>query len=126
MFLLLNRKFMWFMVIWFAFLQTISPFIHGHIGADSPSQGYGLHMHVLEVQHDGVHVLKNAHSVHTIGVDEALVKSADLLPAPFFIVLFVLCLFVSVTQTFNFNYIFPTRLSLYLRPQSKPRAPPNL
>jgi len=128
MFLALNKKIMWCVVLWFAVLQAISPFIHGHIETDSPSQGHGLHMHVLQIQqvHDGIHVLKKAVSVHTVGIDDALVKGMDLLPSPLFSVLFILFLFACATGIFNSTFIFPSRLPLYLRPQSNPRAPPVL
>lgn len=132
MFLALNKKTLWLVVIWFAVLQAVSPFIHGHLEADSPAQGHGLHIHMQEftqanvLSHDKMHMLQsvNAH-MHTVGVDNALVKSPNLLPAPLFAVIFVLFLFAVATKFISTNII--ARLPhpfLYLRPQSKPRAPP--
>lgn len=129
MLLALNKKFLWFIVIWFAALQAVSPFIHGHMEADTPTQGYGfhMHMHMQEVAQsfDKVHTLESlSASVHTIGVDKALVKGLDVLPLPLFTVLFVLFLFALATNFLKPGFTFPSRLPLYLRPRSKPRAPP--
>ena len=114
-------------MIWFAALQAVSPFIHGHLGADSSAQGHGLHMHLQESApvYDAVHTLKSADApVHIIGVDKALVKVSDLLPAPLFAVLFVLFLAAALSK-FQLPSFSPVlRRPLYLRTQSRPRAPP--
>ncbi|MDO9050720.1 MAG: hypothetical protein Q8N02_08410 [Methylotenera sp.] len=131
MFLALNKKSLWTIVIWFAVLQTFSPFIHGHFEADSPAQGVGLHIHMpafeqtITLASDKVHVLQNAsNTIHTVGIDKALIKSVDLLPPPVFSVLLVLFLFVLATKFISISVARLPSLSLYLRPQSKPRAPP--
>lgn len=128
MFLALNKKIMWLVVIWFAVLQAVSPFIHGHMGGDTPAQGHGLHIHVQEfVQvNDSVHIIKSAAVAHAIGVDDALVKSVDLLPSPLFTLLFVLFLLSLQTKSFTPSSNVLRNLPLYLRPQSGPRAPPLL
>lgn len=128
MFLAFNKKLMWLLVIWFAVLQTVSPFIHGHMGGDTPDQGHGLHIHVQASAPvtDVVHTLKTGELVHIIGVDDALVKSIDVLTLPLFAVLFVLFLFAAA-NSFPVSRFTPSfRLPLYLRPQSSPRAPPLL
>lgn len=114
-------------VVWFAVLQTVSPFIHAHLEPDSPSQGHGLHMHELNSIQlpDTEHTLKNiAAPVHTIGVNNVLVKSVDSLPLPFFAVLFIISLSVVTIRLINTNLIKHPQLPLYLRSLSRPRAPP--
>ncbi len=128
MFLALNKKIMWLLVIWFAVLQAISPFIHGHLGGDSPAQGHGLHIHMQAFvqQGDAQHALHSSDLVHTIGVDEALNKHIDLLPSPLFTVLFALFLFAATTGLFSSVFSLHFRCPQYLRMQSRPRAPPFL
>lgn len=131
MFLAPNKKSLWFIVIWFAVLQTFSPFIHGHFEADTPAQGVGLHIHMQAFAqtntqaNDNVHALQNvSDAIHTVGIDKARTKSVDLLPPPLFAVLLVLFLFVLATKFISISVARLPYLSLYLRPQSKPRAPP--
>lgn len=127
MFLAFNKRLLWMIVIWFAVLQTISPFIHAHVEADSSTQGHGLHMHIqnlMQVQ-DGEHTLKNVSApVHTIGVNNALVKSVESLPLPLFAVLFVVGLLVVTIRLVKTNLITRPLLLLHLRSLSRPRAPP--
>jgi hypothetical protein len=134
MFLVLNKKLLWTIVIWFAVLQMLSPLIHAHVEVDAPSQGHGLHLHMdgmaslLDSQGQDKTPAFNdiAASLHTIGVDKALVKKIESLPAPLFIVLFVICLLVIAAQLAKLKpgFRFSLPLSYYLRPQSRPRAPP--
>ncbi|MDP3677709.1 MAG: hypothetical protein Q8R23_01305 [Methylotenera sp.] len=131
MFLALNKKFLLTIVIWFAVLQAVSPFIHGHFEADTPAQGVGLHIHMQELAqtnalaNDNVYTLQNvSDAIHAVGVDKARIKSVDLLLLPLFAVLFVLFLFVAATKFISISVTQPPYLPLYLRPQSKPRAPP--
>jgi len=125
--LVLNKRFLWVIVIWFAVLQTISPFIHAHIEADSSTQSHGLHLHVqnlMQIQ-DNEHTLKNAsHPIHTIGVNKAFVRNVELLPSPLFAVLFIIGLFVITIRIVKTNLIIRPLSPLYLRSLSGPRAPP--
>lgn len=131
MFLALNKKSLWLIVIWFAVLQTFSPFIHGHFEADTPAQGVGLHIHMQAfvqtntLANDNVHALQNvSNAIQTVGVDKVRIKSIDLLTPPLFAVLLVLFLFVLVAKFISTSAPRATSLPLHLRPQSKPRAPP--
>lgn len=122
-----NKRFLWLLVIWFALMQTISPFVHGHVELDTPAQGHGLHMHIeglMQLQ-DSVHKLKNisAHT-HTVSLNKALVKNVELLPLPLFAVLFVLCFLVLISKYSYHSYVFNLRLISSLRSTSRPRAPP--
>jgi len=124
---MLRKSLPWMIVVWFAMLQTVLPFIHAHLEPDSPVQGHGLHMHELNSMQlpDTEHTLKNvAAPVHTIGVNNALVKTIGALPLPLFAVLFIISLPVVIIRLFNVNLITHPRLPLYLRSLSRPRAPP--
>ena len=124
---MLRKSVPWMIVVWFAVLQIVSPFIHAHLEPDNPLQGHGLHMHELSFMQlpDTEHTLKNvADPMHTIGVDKALVKSVDALPLPFFAVLFIISLSVVTVRLFNVNLITHSQLPSYLRSLSRPRAPP--
>lgn len=125
--LVLNKKFMWVIVIWFALLQAISPFIHAHIEADSPTQSHGLHMHEqsLALAQDSGHAHKYVSApVHTIGVNKALVESMDHLPLPLFAVLFVISLLALTMKLANVGLTPHPLVPLFLRSESRPRAPP--
>ncbi len=126
--LVFNKKLLWLLVIWFALMQSISPFVHGHFELDTPAQGHGLHMHIEGLMQplDSVHTLKNVSGLtHTVSLDKALIKKVDLIPLPLFAVLFVLCLLL-LTYRFTFSsYVFNPRLISSLRSICQPRAPPT-
>lgn len=112
-------------MIWFAILQTVSPFIHAHLEADSPAQGYGLHLHdegLLQMSGDE-HVL-SAHPAHTVGVNAAVVEDIAPLPLPLFTLLFVISLAVITISQTGINLIKHPSPQPYLRSISRPRAPP--
>jgi hypothetical protein len=125
MFIALHKKLLWVIVIWFAILQTVSPFIHAHLEADSPAQGYGLHLHdegLLQMS-GNEHVL-TAHPAHAVGINAAVVEDVDPLPSPFFSLLFVISLFVFTISLAGINLIKHPFPQPYLRSISRPRAPP--
>lgn len=112
-------------MVWFALLQTVSPFIHAHLEADAPSQQHGFHMHdegLLQVS-GGQHAL-TAHPVHAVGVHAAVVEDNKALPIPLFAVLFFCCLAVVVVSLIPANLFSPLFSQLHLRSLSRPRAPP--
>ena len=125
MFSTLHKKLVWAIVIWFAAMQMISPLMHAHVEKDSPAQGVGMHMHTFETAVEKVATFKNTQiNFHIIGVDQALVKDIQLIMPPVLAILFFL-LVLSVSRT----YLKPTTCSFtkrpfYLRPDSRPRAPP--
>ena len=113
-------------MIWFAILQTVSPFIHAHLEADSPAQGYGLHLHdegLLQMSGDEQHML-SAHPAHAVGVNAAVVEDIDPLPLPLFTLLFVISLLVITISQASINLIKHPFPQPYLRSISRPRAPP--
>lgn len=134
MFLALNKKLLWAIVVWFAILQMLSPLIHAHMEVDAPAQGHGLHMHLdEELSPLGQHGLAKvpafkdfSATVHTIGVDKALVKKAELLQAPLFNVLFAIFALKIIAQQVKVKPKFRNLLSptVFLKSQSRPRAPP--
>lgn len=127
----LHRQFRlatWVIVAWFAVLQAMSPFIHGHLELDQPSKGAGLHMHVEDMgldNQESIPTLKNATDpMHVVVVDKGIVKDNEPLFLPVLMVLMLLsvaCLSPKVRPIFD--YLFsPT--PLLLRPSARPRAPP--
>jgi hypothetical protein len=125
MLIALHKKLLWIIVIWFAILQTVSPFIHAHLEADSPAQGYGLHMHdegLLQMSGDQ-HVI-SAHPAHAVGVNAAVVEDITPLPLPLFILLFFISLPVITKRRAGISLIKHPLSQPYLRTISRPRAPP--
>ena len=124
-----TKSISWMIVIWFALLQAISPFIHGHIEADHPSKGVGLHLPVDELDvaaMDSVPTLKNAvDPMHVVVVDKAIVKNTKWLDLP------LLCLFALVVWGFYkpvLGWLVRTCSVfhlLFLRSSARPRAPPG-
>lgn len=127
MFSTLHKKLVWVIVIWFAAMQLISPLMHAHVEADSPAQGVGMHVHMQQFEQasEKVATFKNANdAIHIIGINQGYVKDSQLLiPAAlailFFLLVFSISRFYQKPSTPSF-----TLLPFYLRPDSRPRAPP--
>lgn len=129
MLMAMHKKLLWIIVIWFAVLQTVTPFIHGHIEADSPAQGHGLHMHdpaLMPIPDDQGQHLLTAHPAHTVGVNAAVVEDPQPLPLFLLVLLFVLNLPVIAMRLFGIHFSQPPFLKRSLRSISRPRAPPLL
>lgn len=127
MFLSIRTKLLWFIVIWFAVMQTISPLMHGHLETDNSVQSNGMHMHItnFEQNNDKIPTFKNADSsLHTIGVDNALVKDFELVASPVFAFLFFLLAIAFISQYCKVKSNKLTLHPFFLRPNSSPRAPP--
>lgn len=118
---------LWGMVILFATLQTISPFIHAHLEADTSAQGYGLHIHeaYLNQAPDTVHTLRSLSApTVTIGVDEAVIRGLGLAIPVFFAALMLLLLFLAQLQFQHHFFSFFSKPPAVVRPQIQSRAPP--
>lgn len=128
MYRVFNKKLLWVIVVWFAMLQTVLPFIHAHVEADSPAQRHGLHVHDQDQLQYSVaqpaYKTISAPPVHTIGVNEAVVKNVDTLPLPLFALLFLISLSLLLTRLVNHNPIKHPLPQLHLSSLSRPRAPP--
>lgn len=127
MYSVLNKKILWAIVVWFAILQMLSPLIHANLEADTPEQGHGLHMHaedLFKAQDKTPHVYSMVNSMHTVGVDKALVKSLDLMPLPLFALLFIIFSLAVISRLPRCHFTRLPSLPFYLRPQLNPRAPP--
>ncbi len=127
----LRKKLLWMIVLWFAVLQTVTPFIHAHLESDAPDQQYGLHVHDQDmlVQSGALHTLDSSASVdappvHIIGVNEAVVEHLNLLPLPLFALLFVISLSLIISRLPRFTSIRQPLQPLHLRSLLRPRAPP--
>lgn len=128
MLVVLYKKLLLILVLWFAMLQAVAPFIHAHVEADSPGQGYGLHMHVQDSLQTsgGEHALKSvsAQPVHIIGVNDAVVKNTDLSIFPLFALLFIVTISAPLISLAGANLATHPFPQLYLRSLHRPRAPP--
>lgn len=127
MFSTLHKKLVWVIVIWFAVMQMISPLMHAHVEKDSPTQGVGMHVHMQQFEQAGekIATFENANdAIHIIGINQGYVKDIKLLiPAVLAILFFLLVLPVLKTHFKPSTRGF-TSLPFYLRPDSRPRAPP--
>jgi hypothetical protein len=127
MFSTLHKKLVWAIVIWFAAMQMISPLMHAHVEADSPTQGVGMHVHMQQFEQAGekVAAFENANdAIHIIGVNQAYVKDIKLLIPPVLAILFFLLALPVLKTHFKPSTRRFTALPFYLRPDSRPRAPP--
>ena len=122
-----HKVVLWVVVIWFAVLQTITPFIHAHLEVDQSTQSHGLHIHepgLLDLP-DNEHTLKNVDvPMHIVGVNQGVMKNLDLVLLPLFFVWFVLCLPLLVCSVLKPFLSSHHPLPIYLRALSCPRAPP--
>ncbi len=127
MFSVPNKKILWTIVIWFAFLQMISPLIHAHFVTDNPQQAQGLHMAADDSLQaiDKTPFFKNiSNDSQTIGVNKALLERFDLILLPLLAILFMLAMVLAKSLSILFATRFSFSLPIHLRPQSSPRAPP--
>ncbi len=125
MLIVLHKKLLWTIVIWFAVLQAVSPFIHAHLEADSPAQGYGLHLHDESLlQMSGNEHVLSAHPAHAVGVNAAVIEDIPPLPIPLLTLLFVISLAVISISRARIYFIKNPFPQPYLRSISRPRAPP--
>lgn len=134
-----QKIWIWSVIVCFALLQAISPFIHGHIATASALQGSGLHMHAEDVEfllsdhhkeNDGHTALEHfsisnqTMPLYVVGVDKAVVKDLDVLVLPVLaLILFVLAaLGLRIDKTQFVEVYRPIPRALRERPS--PRAPP--
>lgn len=126
------KKLSWIVVLWFALLQAIAPFIHTHLGAGHLSEHASLHVHADEHEHsadhdDNQYVVDLSHTMHTVTVTNGLVNDlvySLILYAAIFVICFLLVrtnLIIRFHPDSNFlhGYSFNRRLPA-------PRAPPQL
>lgn len=124
------KKLSWMIVLWFALLQVIAPFIHTHLGAGHLTETASLHMHADEhehfADHDGNHYAADvSHTKHTVTVANGFTNHLDN-GLTVYAALFVICFLLVRTHlvirydpgiNFLFDYSFKRRLP-------SPRAPP--
>lgn len=134
-----QKIWIWSVIVCFALLQAISPFIHGHIATASSLQGSGLHMHAEDVEF----LLKDHHKVgdghsafehfsisnqamplYVVGVDKALVKDLDVFVLPVLAFILFVLLPLRTTQAKTQFVDFHPPQGRLLRERPSPRAPP--
>ncbi len=134
-----QKIWIWSVIVCFALLQAISPFIHGHIATASSLQGSGLHIHAEDVEF----LLKDYHEVgdghgafehfsisnqamplYVVGVDKALVKDLDVFVLPVLAFILFVLLPLRTTQAKPQLVEFLQPQGRLLRERPSPRAPP--
>jgi hypothetical protein len=124
------KKLSWMIVLCFALLQVIAPFIHTHSGAEHLPEHASLHVHADEHEHSANHddnhyVTDLSHTMHTVTVANGLINELDsslTLYATILVICFLLLrtnpIVTFPVNNFLHDYFFKRR-----RPA--PRAPPQ-
>lgn len=126
----------YFMVVCFALLQVLSPFIHAHIDTEHPIQNTGFHVGDAHeektmglVNPESSFISAAPHAAHTISVASGIKQDIDstLIIATSLLVLFFLCFPPALTPVLR--QFFPLSL-IPLQPLKRQlpasRAPPKL
>ncbi len=125
-----HKSLLWVLVIWFALLQTISPFVHAHYGSSSAHGGQTMHMHDPGISHPDIYyhtsTLNDAtYHGYVVGLGEAIAQDSGfkLLIALMLVVLWM-PLMVKQGHPLHYSRLFklPPRLE---RTRLNPRAPPR-
>lgn len=120
-------------VICFAILQALQPFIHAHVDAEHPIQKTGFHVgdeheEVLNVEHLANYPSNVPHASHTISVDSSIKQDTDsmLFINTIFAVAFSICfiLVLQFTHRLNPAFLLVPKESLKRRLPAS-RAPPK-
>jgi hypothetical protein len=120
----------WWIVAWFALLQAISPFIHGHIEINSPAQDKGLHIHAEEfgssiAAPDHIPTFKNANDpTHVIVVDKALLKDIEQWLSAVLLLVFIVHFFQFTTPRLWLRARTGALPRAIVKLHHRPRAPP--
>ncbi|HWU82729.1 MAG TPA: hypothetical protein VN063_04490 [Methylophilaceae bacterium] len=123
---------LWALTLWFALLQAMAPFIHGHLDIDHAGQMHGIHFSEDEHDHDfsshaGHYLNDSSHLTHTVVVATGIKKDQDaalLVPAAMLLLLLVLA--PQVVPVLPLPRLQRVPRPLLQRRPSAPRAPPAL
>jgi len=124
------RKLPWIIILWFALLQTIEPFIHTHLGAEHLNDTASLHIHAdkhdhITNHHDDEFASEELNTLDTLSVSSGFTNDSDNRVAIYIAVLFLYCLLckTKVVRRFYSSSNLLQKYSLNWRVPA-PRAPP--
>jgi hypothetical protein len=129
------KKLSLIIVIWFALLQVIAPFMHSHAGDEHFTETADLHIHADEhthndnaTQQNGSYLISNAsNNMQTFLVADGLINDVENSLVLFAVLIFLFSFLVRVDViklTYpNLNFLHDHSLS---RRRPAPRAPPLL
>lgn len=126
------KKLPWIIVLCFALLQVIAPFIHTHLGDGILSEYASLHVHADEpthfADHDNNHYIADlSHTMHTVTVANGFINDFDnslTIYAAIFVVYFLLVKTSSLKRFHSVSNLLHDYSLKRRRPA--PRAPPQL
>lgn len=130
-----HKSLMWMIILWFALLQTVAPFIHGHLdqahlGIEEAHEAHGLHLHASEHGHgfdqpSGQFLHEASHVVHTIAIAPGINKEQDSLVGSQLALLFLIALLVLLTSRPRVNSLYSRAVVPHFKWRlAPPRAPP--
>jgi hypothetical protein len=125
-----HRKLLWVIAIWFACLQAMAPFIHGHMEIDQSGHGHGMHFHDDESDHafsgQSMHAMHDvSHVAHTVVIASGIKKDQDSSVFPMVaLLIFFLALIPQPRISVPLARLTPFIKPLFKRRPSSPRAPP--
>ena len=130
MFIRRHKSLFWVIVVWFALLQSILPFIHAHVSTGAVCGTSGIHIHdegfgKLENKlADATGVKAMAADLQVVGVDKGITNNQELQLLPCLILLaLIFPYFAKQSQYFRPTQLF--NLSpIRRRTRLNPRAPP--
>lgn len=120
----------WFLAIWFAILQTLSPFVHAHIDGSHSDQDNGLHIHQISLKafsQNMHHVSANDFALdsHIVVIDKAVLQKVQLSVLTCALVA-IYIFYVIQTNSPKLRPQRQVRLKpIYQRTSLNPRAPPS-
>ena len=124
-----HKSLFWIMVVWFALLQAISPFIHAHVSTSGMCGNNGMHIHEegfgqLDNLNAGVSLNDMDLNLQVIVVDKGVTSNQEfkLLTCLIFLAL-IFPYFAKQSQYFRATQLF-NLLPIHRRSRLNPRAPP--
>ena len=128
----MDGKLPWIIILWFALLQAIAPFIHTHFGAEHLNDTTSLHIHADKHDHETNHhddefASEELDTLDTLSVSDVFTNDSDN-HVPLYIVVFFLYCQLCKTKVVRRFYSYSTLLQKYSLNWRVPasRAPPIL
>lgn len=126
------KKLSWIIILCFALLQAIAPFIHTHLGAEHLNDTASLHIHADKHDHITNHhgdefASEELDTLDTLSVSSGFINDSDNHVALYIAVLFLYCLLCKrkvVRRFYSYSTLLQEYSSNWRVPA--PRAPPAI